>query len=172
LAEDPTLEELLRTCDRSALHLEMRDGYMRSEPIFQAWLTGDRPDPADRQSWWDPWWQLTADTVARGVEILRARVVSEPISDYVRCEYDWTFANLAAGEEVRWLPRRQASDLALPGNDFWLFDRRIVMLNHFTGDGDWAGSEVSRDPALARLCDTAFQAVWQRAIPHSDYRPA
>lgn len=30
--------------------------------------------------------------------------------------------NVKAGEEVRWLPRRQASDLALPGNDFWLFD--------------------------------------------------
>ncbi len=118
MAKDPTLEDLLRSCERSAVHLELRDGYMRDEPIFQAWLAGERPNPADRDSWWDDWWQLTADTAARGVDLRRARIVSEPISDYVRCEYDWTFANVAAGEQVRWLPRRQASDLALPGNDF------------------------------------------------------
>ena len=172
MAEDTTLEDLLRSCSRSAVHLEMRDGYMRDEPIFQAWLSGRRPDPADRESWWDSWWQLTADTAARGVDILRGRIVSEPISDYVRFEHDWTFANLAAGEQVRWLARRYASDLALPGNDFWLFDGRTVMLNHFTGDGDWAGSEVSVDSALARLCESAFRAVWQRAIPHDEYHPA
>jgi hypothetical protein len=30
--------------------------------------------------------------------------------------------NAAAGEDVRWLPRRRASDLALPGTDFWVLD--------------------------------------------------
>lgn len=144
---------------------------MRNEPIFQAWLSGERPDPTDRESWWDPWWQLTADTTARGVAILRARVVSEPISDYVRCEYDWTFANLAAGEQVRWLPRRRASDLGLPGNDFWLFDDSTAMINHFTGDGDWAGSEVTVAPTVVELCGSAFRAVWQRAVPHHKYHP-
>ena len=171
MAKDLTLEHLVRTCERSALHLETRDGYMRDDPIFQAWLLGERPEPADRNSWWDPWWQLTADTTARGVELQRARIVSEPISDYVRCEYEWTFANLAAGEQVRWLPRRQASDLPLPGNDFWLFDGQTVMLNHFAGNGDFTGSEVSDDPALAKLCATAFQAVWERAVPHTQYTP-
>src|SRR5690349_17725155 len=111
----------------------MRDGYMRSDPVFLAWEAGERPDPVDRDSWWSPWWQLTTDTAARGVDLRRARIVSEPISDYIRCEYDWTFANIAAGEKVRWLPRRQASDLALPGNDFWLFDIQTVLLNHFDG---------------------------------------
>ncbi|MEV4513817.1 DUF6879 family protein [Dactylosporangium sp. NPDC049525] len=172
MAKDPTLEDLLRSCERSALHLELRDGYMRDDPLFQAWLAGERPNPADRDSWWDAWWQLTADTAARGVGIRRTRIISEPISDYIRCEYDWTFANIAAGEQVRWLPRRQASDLALPGNDFWLFDERVVMLNHFAGDGNWTGSEVTEDPALAKLCDAAFHAVWERAIPHDAYTPA
>lgn len=58
---------------------------------------------------------------ARGVVVRRARIVSEPLSDYCRFEYDVTGpVNLAGGEEVRWLPRRRASDIALPGNDFWV----------------------------------------------------
>jgi hypothetical protein len=72
------------------------------------------------------------------------------ISDYVRYEYEATpVANLAAGERVRWLPRRWASDLALPGNDFWLLDDQIVF-NHFTGDGEWTAIETATDPAVAR----------------------
>jgi hypothetical protein len=55
-----------------------------------------------------------------------------------------------AGELVRWLPRRQASDIALPGNDFWVFDDATVLFNHFNGDGDWAvpGEELRTEPSV------------------------
>ena len=172
MAPEPTLKDLLRDCGHAAVHLEMRDGYMRSDPMFIAWQDGQRYDPAARTSWWDEWWQLTADTVARGVSMRRARIVSEPVSDYVQFEYDVTFMNIAAGEDVRWLPRRQASDLALPGNDFWLLDEQTVVLNHFTGDGEFTGVETSDEPALAKLCGSAFSSVWERATPHQNYQPA
>jgi hypothetical protein len=81
-------------------------------------------------------------------------------------------ANLAAGEQVRWLPRRNASDLALPGNDFWLFDGTAVLFNYFSGDGTAAGTELRDEPAVVKLCAAAFEAVWDRAVPHEDYRPA
>ncbi|GAA4263750.1 hypothetical protein GCM10022255_111130 [Dactylosporangium darangshiense] len=172
MARNPRIDELLRGCAHSAVHLEMRDGYMRSDPMFVAWQQGQHPDPDDRDAWWDSWWQLTADIVASGVQMQRARVVSEPISDYIRFEYDVTFMNIAAGEAVRWLPRRRASDLALPGNDFWVFDGHTVMINHFSGDGEGAGQEFSTDPALIKLCESAFQTVWERAVPHAEYHPS
>src|SRR5213078_2293926 len=99
--------------------------------------------------------------VGRGVEVRRARIVSEPVSEYIRFEHYLTpFVNVRAGEQVRWLPRRRATDLALPGNDFWLLDGRIVLVNHFTGEGESADHDVLEDPALAKLCATAFEAVW------------
>jgi hypothetical protein len=98
--------------------------------------------------------------------------VSEPISEYVRFEYDITFTNVLAGEQVRWLPRRKATDLALPGNDFWLFDDKVLIVIHFTGEGESAGLELVNDPDVVKLCSSAFEAVWERAIPHEDYRPA
>jgi hypothetical protein len=95
---------------------------------------------------------------------------SEPLSDYIRYEHALTGpVNIAAGEAVRWLPRRRASDLCLPGNDFWVFDDRMVRLHHFAGNGEWLDDEISHDPALVNHCLTAFEAVWERAIDHADY---
>jgi hypothetical protein len=167
----PTLEHLLRTCERSAVHLEMRDGYMLDDPLFTEWKAGHRHNPADRSSWWRPWLQTIADTTGRGVDVRRARIVSEPISQYIRFEHGITFTNTAAGEQVRWLPRAQATDLALPGNDFWLIDDNLVMVHHFSGNGDFVTEEMTSDPTVVKLCATAFEAVWDRAIPHDDYRP-
>ncbi|MFF1904225.1 DUF6879 family protein [Kitasatospora sp. NPDC058218] len=163
------IDELLRKTQRSAVHLEMRDGYMQDDPAFIAWKAGHRLDPSDRDSWWRPWLDVIAEATGRGVAIRRARIVSEPVSDYIRYEYDVTFPNVAAGEEVRWLPRRNASDLALPGNDFWLFDGRLVRWGHFSGDGDSLGGELSEDPAAVQLCAEAFEAVWASATPHEKY---
>lgn len=166
------VDEALRQCRRSALHLEMRDGYMLDDPDYHAWRAGHRLDPEDRSSWWRPWLQNIADAVGRGVEVRRARIVSEPISDYIRYEYDITFPNVRAGEEVRWLPRRKASDLALPGNDFWLFDGEVLLINHFSGEGDWLDAEHVTDLDMITFSAEAFEAVWRRAIPHDQYQPA
>ncbi|WBB63616.1 hypothetical protein O7599_14290 [Streptomyces sp. WMMC500] len=170
-SDTPAFDELMAGATQSAVHLEMRDvyGIDQEKESFAAWKNGFRYDPADRGSWWRPWLDLIAETVGRGVVVRRARIVSEPVTDYIRYEHSGTFTNVAAGEQVRWLPRRQASDLTLPGNDFWLFDGRLVHWNHFTGDGGSGGHELSDDPAAAKLCATAFEAVWQRAIPHDEY---
>jgi hypothetical protein len=167
----PPFSELIAGCTRSAVHLEMRDvyGVDDEKERFEAWRNGHRLDPADEAEWWRPWLDLIQETVARGVVVRRARIVSEPVTDYIRFEHSGTFTNIAAGEQVRWLPRRRASDIALPGNDFWLFDDRLIRWNHFTGDGGSAQHEVSDDPAAAKLCAEAFEAVWARAIPHDQY---
>ncbi|MCC5481208.1 DUF6879 family protein [Streptomyces barringtoniae] len=167
----PTFPELLGAATRSAVHLEMRDSYAVDYEAgpFAQWRASHRYNLADRASWWRPWLDLIQETVGRGVVVRRARVVSQPVSEYTRFLYDGTFTNVAAGEQVRWLPRRQASDIALPGNDFWLIDGRLIRWNHFTGEGASAGGEISEDPAAAKLCADAFEAVWARAIPHDQY---
>ncbi|MCX4920195.1 DUF6879 family protein [Streptomyces sp. NBC_00687] len=168
----PTFPELLGVAQSTAIHLEMRDSYAvdYEQGPFADWRAGFRHDPADRGSWWRPWLDLIHETVSRGVAVRRARIICEPVSEYTRFLYDGTFTNVAAGEQVRWLPRRQASDIALPGNDFWLIDGRLIRWNHFTGEGASAGGEVSKDPAAAKLCADAFEAVWERGTPHDHYK--
>ncbi|WP_443062947.1 DUF6879 family protein [Streptomyces sp. NBC_00440] len=71
---------------------------------------------------------------------------------------------------MRWLSRRKATDIALPGNDFWLFDSRVVLVNHLDGEGGNVELELSEAPDLAKPCEAAFEAVWQRATPHAARR--
>jgi len=167
-------DQLLSSCERSAIHLEMRDGYSRSDPMFTTWQHGERYDPADWDSWWRPWLDIVVAARSRGVIIRRARIVSEPVSEYIRFEHYVTFPNVEAGEDVRWLPRRRASDLLLPGNDFWVFDDRLVLWNHFTGEGEVSpeGWEITEDLTQVKVCAAAFESVWDRAVSHGDYRPA
>ncbi|TSB25293.1 DUF6879 family protein [Streptomyces benahoarensis] len=168
----PPFGELLAGCRRSAVHLEMRDHYDDPDeaPRVAAWKAGHLPNPDDRESWWRPWLDLVSETVTRGVVIRRARIVSEPVSEYTRYLYDGTLTNIAAGEQIRWLSRRNASDIALPGNDFWLFDDRLVRFGHFSGEGAYLGDDVTDEPDVAKLCASAFETVWERATPHNRYK--
>ncbi|MFF0298897.1 DUF6879 family protein [Kitasatospora sp. NPDC004615] len=168
----PDFGTLLRSAERSACHLEMRDSYME-DPVFADWRAGlpvGQPEAYDLPDEYIAWAALVRETVGRGVAMRRARIVSEPASAYIRWEHAITERhNIALGEQVRWLPRSKASDLALPGNDLWLIDDRLVLFHWFTGAGEWAGHEVTEDPALVKTVTTAFEAVWERAVPHSQF---
>ncbi|WP_018544948.1 DUF6879 family protein [Streptomyces sp. LaPpAH-108] len=168
----PSRAELLDSAAESAVHLEMRDAYgVAGEAAdFARWKETGEFDDDPESPYWAPWTELVRRTVARGVSVRRARIVSEPVSDYIRYEHAGTGVNVAAGEQVRWLPRRRASDLCLPGNDFWLIDGRLVRWNHFTGDGASAPGEITEEPGTARLCEAAFETVWARAVPHAEYK--
>ena len=135
-AEVAPFEELIAGTQRSAVHLEMRDAYVPGDPSFIAWQGGPPYDRTQREA---DWHALAGGALARGVVIRRARIVSEPLAVHpVRVRDAPGSINVAAGEQVRWLPRRRASDLALPGNDFWVFDDRLVRFGYFAGDGELA----------------------------------
>ena len=168
MAKVSPFSELIATTTTSAVHMEMRDTYTPDDQRFISWLAGKPvPEPANPD-----WYELVRTHVARGIRFRRARVVSEPLADYTRFEYAITSGlNIAAGEQVRWLPRRRASDLCLPGNDFWVFDDRLVRFGHFAGNGDFLDHELEDRPAVISMCKAAFEAVWERATPHAKYRP-
>lgn len=136
---------------------------------YAAWRQGHRLDADDRESWWRPWLDVVQEITAKGVRLRRARIVSEPPSEYIRYEHSFTFTNIAVGEEIRWLPRRSATGLALPDNDFWLFDDRLVQFNVFDGEGRWVHTDQTDDQKTADLCSAVFEAVWERAVPHDKY---
>ncbi|MGW0706682.1 DUF6879 family protein [Streptomyces sp. NPDC002643] len=170
---EPGFDELLAAAKHSAVHLEMRDSYGVGDEAadFAAWRSTGLRDVDPASAYWAPWVDLIRRTVARGVVVRRARIVSEPVTEYIRYEHAGTVVNLHAGEQVRWLPRRQASDIALPGNDCWVFDGKVVLFNHFSGEGDWSepGWEVRTEPPVARLASSAFETIWERAVPHEKY---
>ena len=167
MATVPPFGELIAATTRSAVHLETRDAYTPDDPHFLDWLAG-KPVPAPAGP---AWYELVRAHTARGVKFRRARIVSEPIADYIRFEYESTAFNIAAGEQVRWLPRRQGTDLLVPLNDYWVFDDRLVRFGYFAGNGDFLEDGLADDPGIVRSCAEAFESVWDRALPHDEYRP-
>jgi hypothetical protein len=164
--------DLFTSTRRETLHLEMRDWYAvedEKERFARFLQTGRRDHEAEYEER-RPWLEMVRAAVDKGVSVRRARIVSEPVTDYIRFEHEGTAAAIESGEEVRWLPRKRASSIALPGNDFWLFDEKTVLFNYFTGDGGSDGQELTDEPAVAALCKSAFEAVWAIAIPHEEYK--
>jgi hypothetical protein len=169
----PPFSDLIAATTASAVHLEMRDTYTPGSPEYLAWCLGEPAGAVLTSQEMQSWSRLVQANVARGVAFRRARIVSEPLANPIRFEYESTsLLNLPAGERVRWQPRRQASDLSLPGNDFWVFDERLVRFAHFDGDGEFVAFELADGPAVVSLCVSAFESVWERAIDHDKYRPS
>ena len=165
---DPPFATLLRACSSSAVHLEMRDSYDCDDPWFQAWLAGDQ-EGFRRRLAPRPWLDLIAEVTGRGVEVRRVRIVTEPVTDYIRFEHATTASSITAGEQIRWLPRHLATGLLLPTNDFWVFDGRQAQFNYSSGRGELLLTRLSPDPAIAAQCAAAFEAAWERAVPHQEY---
>lgn len=167
------IRDALARATRTAFHLEQRDAYALSDvhrPSYVAYTERGEVDTA----FMDGWSAVVRDAVSRGVEFRRLRIISEPVSDYIRWEYAVTVANVEAGELVRWLSRRTCPAVAVVPFDCWIIDSSIVLVNHFAGDGSWPDPGVERrtDPELVELAAGSFDAAWTLAVPHGDYTPA
>ncbi|MFC1439072.1 DUF6879 family protein [Streptacidiphilus sp. N1-10] len=168
----PPFAELLAATTSTALHLEMRDHYQVDEEAddFARWRQTGQRDADPASPYWASWVAKVRDATARGVAVRRARIISIPASAYIRYEHAATDVNTLAGEQVRWLLRTEASDLCLPGNDFWVFDDRAVRFHYFAGDGTWTYDELREETEVVKMCRASFEAVWERATPHEDFQ--
>jgi len=165
-------DRLIETFAREALHLEMRDVYAAADHSrFRRWIAGEKLDPAEEADWWRSWREMMRRHQDAGRSLRRLRVVSEPVTRYIEFERLDADELVRAGEDVRWLPRRRASSLLLPGNDFWCFDSRTVVFTHFSGDGEVRGYELTSDPAIIARCTAAFEEAWSVAVPNGEYDP-
>jgi hypothetical protein len=162
-------DELLRTFERESIHLETRDAYgTRTElPHLAKWANGEPDD----LTWLEDWCDNLRAHVAAGRSLRRARIVSEPLSEYQRWSYSIAHPMVEAGEDIRWVPRQLVSSIGIPGNDFYLLDNRMVIFLIYTGNGLNADFQTSTDPVDVDLCRSAFEAVWKLAIPHREYQP-
>lgn len=166
-------DELLDRFQRDAFHLELRDNYRADyeDGPVERWLRGEPDDYA----WHEPWLRRVRAATSAGRSIRRVRVVTEPLSDYIRWLRSVTHLNQAAGEDIRWLPRHQVPEgirFPVSGNDFWIFDDELVTVGHFDKEGRVLGSELVTDPLVVAACVRTCDVLWPLAIPHAEFEPA
>jgi hypothetical protein len=167
LLQGPDFDDLFRTLRHSAFHLEVEDTYHTpSESLpFQKFLRGE----ADDFAWHQPWLNLIQETTSSGRRVERIRIVSIPHVDYTRWGLSVAPLNIAAGEDIRWLPRDLLSGLDVTADDFWLLDDERVAFSVFTPDGTWSGGAETSDPLIVDRCMRVRETLWKLAIPHADY---
>ncbi|GAA2623386.1 hypothetical protein SMC26_37920 [Actinomadura fulvescens] len=159
--------ELLSSA-RDVVKLELRDHYAMDAETLEAYRCGDHD--VVKAAYAETAEEI-ADMLASGRSWRRVRVVSEPLSEYQRMAVEFSGVAVDAGEELRWLPRRLVSAVALPGNDCFVLDGLAAMFNILDGTGDRADIQYSADPAVVRFCADAFATAWTLATPHRDYHP-
>jgi Family of unknown function (DUF6879) len=167
--ESEEFDQPFRTFECSAFRLEALDRYavdIEKEPV-RRFLAGE---PVDL-GWLTPYLTLVKRATAAGKRFQRVRVVSEPPidNDYLKYEFAYYPHTIAAGEEIRVLPRAQAEALELPDRDFWLFDSRLVALMRFDREGRLHGVELTDEPQVVARCCYWRDAALHRATPFERY---
>ncbi|GGN11859.1 hypothetical protein FHR83_003495 [Actinoplanes campanulatus] len=159
--------DIFHTSEHFAFHLEVEDSYhtpSESEP-FRRFLRGE----VDDFQWHQPWLDLVREVTATGRRIERIRIVSVPHVDYSRWGLTVAPLNIAAGEDIRWLPRHLLHGIDVTADDFWLIDDRRVVFTVFTSDGTWSGGAETTDSKIVDRCVRVRNTLGKLAIPHADY---
>lgn len=163
------LSQLTGSFESSMVHLETRDAYGTEVelPHMAKWRAGEPDDFA----WLEGWCDKVRGHVTAGRSARRAKVISEPLSDYQRWTHSIIPPLVEAGEDIRWVSRRAVSELCIPGNDYYLFDNERVVFLHYAGSGVNTAFTTTTDPDVVATCRTAFEQLWALSIPHRDYQP-
>ncbi|MEU7765675.1 DUF6879 family protein [Nocardia sp. NPDC049190] len=162
-------DELLDLAEHTAFHLETADNYRADieTDSLTAWRVDEARDPGG--DWFGPWTRQVQRMTERGVAVTRARIVTIPHSTYTRYLLALTRHNIAAGEEVRYLPRNQADPEDAVAEDFWLLDEHTLAYSLFDDRGRWTGAAATVDPRQLRAAAEVRDRVWSAAIPYQDY---
>jgi len=136
--------DLLRTFERTAFRLEVQPAYAISaeQADLDLFLAGTprQPDEAD---WFRPWLEQVRRQTAQGKHVSRVRVQDEPPTGYQRWERWAGKWNIAAGEDIRYMPRSAARRIGLPLTaDWWLLDGKRLILMQFTDAGVITGRRL------------------------------
>ncbi|MEU4315895.1 DUF6879 family protein [Nocardia sp. NPDC024068] len=163
-------DRLLDEAKSSAFHLETSDDYLAEteSDSLRRWREDETGDPGG--PWFDSWTDQVRRMTNRGVTLHRARIVSEPHTLYTRYLLALARHNTAAGEQVWYLPRQDASAADAASEDFWLLDNRVVSFSLFDDRGYWIGGSVTEDPVLVNNAMEIRDRVLAAAVRYDIYR--
>jgi hypothetical protein len=163
------IERFPKLFRRTSFRLELLPAYVAPNETgpYAEWQAGRMPDPA----WREPWASLVRDLGGQGKQLTRVHVVTEPLSDYERFEMECAYpANVAAGEDVRILPRPVPWNE--PSADFYLFDGWRVGVMDYDSEAQWLGVRLYSlsYPRRILACRSWRDTAMHLSIPLHDYQ--
>ncbi|MGW5645086.1 DUF6879 family protein [Saccharopolyspora sp. NPDC003752] len=147
---------------RSAWRWECQPEYREPHEAeaFRQFLAGETPD----MSFTADWLANVRQATAAGRRFERVRVLTEPLTDYLRFEMFAAPGNATAGEDIRVMSTTAAVEHNLPDHDFWLFDDELVAIMHFDDHGMIA-AELVDDAGTVAKHRRWREIAWSHAAP-------
>ncbi|MGH3799104.1 MAG: DUF6879 family protein [Pseudonocardiaceae bacterium] len=119
-------------------------------------------------SFMDRWTGKVSRWSTQGKRMARVRVVTEPLTEDAHYLLHIARLNVAAGDEIRYLPRQRARELGLPDEDYWIFDATTAAIIHFDEDCP-VDQELIDDPTEIVLRLHWFDAAWHHSISREEF---
>ncbi|MQA07248.1 MAG: hypothetical protein GEU98_01625 [Pseudonocardiaceae bacterium] len=133
--------------------------------LLQRWRDGLGRDPEDDR----PWVEYIQGLRRHGIPFERARVLTDPLTEYLQCQLDFTYMNVDAGEDIRWVQQADAAALGMPAYDYYLIDSARVAMLDFSDDGTLADVRTSSDEEVLAEHRRWRDVIWPHAVPHKRY---
>lgn len=135
----------------------------QEEEVVRRFLDGE---PVTREAT-QPWFDRVEAYVAGGRSVGRVHIITRPLSDYLRFEFEHYRHNVEAGEAIRILDVTDRPNPLDGVQDFWMFDRSRIVLMHYEADGTQISREAYEgDPAPYR----EYQGIaLSESVPFEEY---
>lgn len=133
-----TFEDAWKQTKNSIFRLESFPKYKVPEDleIFEKWKKGQNQFGAKP----DLWLQNIKATKELGIVMERVRVVSLPISEYIRYEIDYWKFSIRNGENILFIGKEDFNEIKRLFNfklkDFWFFDDKTLIIFYYD-DGNF-----------------------------------
>lgn len=160
------LAALFPAVTRSSWRWECQGEYQVDAAKLDQWRRGEPFQETEAGLEWHAFIRGLRD---RGIPFERVRMLTEPLTEYLRWMLGVTYRNIAAGEDIRWLAEHQARELRMPRYDFYLIDDERVAIMRFDRDKALTGVEVIDDLDVVARHRAYRDAVWPLAVRHDDY---
>lgn len=161
-------ERILFGFTSTLFRLERQPSYNVPEEAgqFAAWLRG-APEPPVELPGAREWFTFVRASVDAGRTVRRVRVQEDPPTDYQQWERWYGRWSAGAGEEIRYLSRREADALGLGDGadvDWWLVDDHLLLAMRFDSAGNRVGIELMWSPAALETARAWRDLTWTRAM--------
>jgi hypothetical protein len=161
--DDPRWLSLFNTFKHTCFRVETRQQYASAAEadVLKEFLAGHAP--AIYQDRID-FLRGVQDDLAAGKLRQRVHIVSEPLTDYLRFQIEWSYPMSA--EDIRILPAEVAYEVPeMPDRDFWLFDSRTLAMLDYDDDGRMVRVSLEDDPAVIVEACAWRDAAMHLAVP-------
>ncbi|MGO4425401.1 DUF6879 family protein [Streptomyces sp. MCAF7] len=166
LLEGEAWQTKFRDFQSEAWRLETLPAYKvpQEEEEILAYLAGERIDPhTHSNAYTDDLKRVRRTGKSKG----RVHIVTRPLSTYLRYEFMYYRPHVWAGEDIRIMDVADRENPLVGVQDFWMFDKKEVVLMHYQADGTQISREVHEGDVTPYL---KYQRIaLAESVPFEEY---